>query len=56
MVANRFTTTTPLANGDRLTLIEFERRYAAMSNLKKEALQQGLKTAEHQAFVQKLSD
>ena len=42
MVANRFTTTPPLENGDRLTRIEFERRYAAMPNLKKAELIEGV--------------
>lgn len=39
MVANKPAATTPtLENGDRLTPYEFERRYAAMSNLKKAEL------------------
>ena len=39
MVADKSTTTTPpLENGDRLTRIEFERRYAAMPHLKKAEL------------------
>ena len=43
MVANKFTTATPpLENGDRLTRIEFERRYAAMPNLKKAELIEGV--------------
>ena len=42
MVANRFSTTPPLENGDRLTRIEFERRYAAMPNLKKAELIEGV--------------
>ena len=41
MVANRFTTP-PLENGDRLTRIEFERRYAAMPNLKHAELIEGI--------------
>ena len=42
MVVNRFTKTPPLENGDRLTRIEFERRYAAMPNLKKAELIEGV--------------
>ena len=42
MTVNRFTTTPPLENGDRLTRIEFERRYAAMPNLKKAELIEGV--------------
>lgn len=43
MVANRSTPTTPpLENGDRLTRHEFERRYAAMPNLKKAELIEGV--------------
>lgn len=32
----------PLKNGDRLTCAEFERRYAAMPNLKKAELIEGI--------------
>ena len=46
MVADRSDTTTsripPLENGDRLSRIEFERRYAAMPNLKKAELIEGV--------------
>ena len=43
MVANKSAPTTPpLENGDRLTNHEFERRYAAMSNLKKAELIEGV--------------
>ena len=42
MVANRFKTTPPLENGDRLTRCEFERRYAAMPNLKNAELIEGI--------------
>jgi Uma2 family endonuclease len=46
MVANQSNTTTsiipPLENGDRLTRDEFERRYAAMRNLKKAELIEGV--------------
>ena len=43
MVADKSTATTPpLENGDRLTRIEFERRYAAMPNLKKAELIEGV--------------
>lgn len=42
MVADRSTTTPPLENGDRLTRTEFERRYAAMPNLKKAELIDGV--------------
>ena len=42
MVANRFKTTPPLENGDRLTRHEFERRYAAMPNLKNAELIEGV--------------
>ncbi len=43
MVANKLATTTPpLENGDRLTRHEFERRYAAMPNLKKAELIEGV--------------
>lgn len=43
MVVNKSTTAIPpLENGDRLTRIEFERRYAAMSNLKKAELIEGV--------------
>jgi hypothetical protein len=34
--------TPPLENGDRLTRAEFERRYAAMPNLKKAELIEGV--------------
>ncbi|MGK7935799.1 MAG: Uma2 family endonuclease [Xenococcaceae cyanobacterium] len=46
MVANQSDLTTsripPLENGDRLSRIEFERRYAAMPNLKKAELIEGV--------------
>ena len=42
MVANRFKSTPPLENGDRLTRYEFERRYAAMPNLKNAELIEGI--------------
>ena len=43
MVANKSAATTPpLENGDRLTRQEFERRYAAMPNLKKAELIEGV--------------
>lgn len=43
MVADRFTSIIPpLENGDRLTRHEFERRYAAMPNLKKAELIEGV--------------
>ena len=42
MVANRSTTTPPLENGDRLNRLEFERRYAAMPNLKNAELIEGV--------------
>ena len=43
MVANQSAATTPpLENGDRLTRHEFERRYAAMPNLKKAELIEGV--------------
>ncbi|MEM9274475.1 MAG: Uma2 family endonuclease [Cyanobacteria bacterium P01_F01_bin.143] len=43
MVANQSAATTPpLENGDRLTHHEFERRYAAMPNLKKAELIEGV--------------
>jgi hypothetical protein len=46
MIANQSDTTTsiipPLDNGDRLTRDEFERRYAAMPNLKKAELIEGV--------------
>jgi Uma2 family endonuclease len=43
MVADKsIVTTPPLENGDRLTRYEFERRYAAMPNLKKAELIEGV--------------
>ena len=43
MVVDKSTATTPpLENGDRLTRIEFERRYAAVPNLKKAELIEGV--------------
>ena len=43
MVANKSAATTPpLENGDRLTRYEFERRYAAMPNLKNAELIEGV--------------
>jgi hypothetical protein len=47
----------PLENGDRLTRQEFERRYSAMSTVRKATvtLQAGLATLEHGDFVQQLS-
>ncbi|CAD5942370.1 hypothetical protein PCC9214_02009 [Planktothrix tepida] len=35
-------TTLPLENGDQLTRIEFERRYATMSDIKKAELIEGI--------------
>ena len=42
MVANRRNIIPPLENGDRLTRHEFERRYAAMPNLKNAELIEGI--------------
>ena len=42
MVAHPSTNLPPLENGDRLTRIEFERRYAAMPNLKHAELIEGV--------------
>jgi hypothetical protein len=42
MTTERLVKLPPLENGDRLTRVEFERRYTAMPNVKKAELSEGI--------------